>query len=80
MLISGERAPITLALLQGLEHGITAFNGMSPAEFAASENQKSVKSSSTWRDAERRLKSPSCSSRATQYVAEHGGTGAPVSD
>ena len=30
VLISGERAPITLALLRGLEQGLTAFKGTSP--------------------------------------------------
>ena len=30
VLISGERSPITLALLRGLEQGLTAFNGTSP--------------------------------------------------
>ena len=29
VLISGERAPISLALLRGLEHGLTSFNGIS---------------------------------------------------
>ena len=29
VLISGERAPISIALLQGLQHGLTAFNGIS---------------------------------------------------
>ena len=28
VLISGERAPISLALLRGLEHGLTSFNGI----------------------------------------------------
>ena len=32
MLISGERAPISLALLRGLEHGLTSFNGISRSD------------------------------------------------
>lgn len=74
VLISGERAPITLALLQGLEHGITAFNGMSPR----SSLRRKIKNLS---EAAEHGEMPSASEitrlfeSATQYVAEHGGTG-----
>ena len=74
MLISGERAPITLALLQGLEHGITAFNGMSPR----SSLRRKIKNLSK---AAEHGEMPSASEitqlfeSATQYVADHGGTG-----
>ena len=74
VLISGERAPITLALLQGLEHGITAFNGMSPR----SSLRRKIKNLSK---AAEHGEMPSASEitqlfeSATQYVAEHGGTG-----
>lgn len=74
VLISGERAPLTLALLQGLEHGITAFNGMSPR----SSLRRKIKNLS---EAAEHGEMPSASEitqlfeSATQYVAEHGGTG-----
>ena len=74
VLISGERAPLTLALLQGLEHGITAFNGMSPR----SSLRRKIKNLSK---AAAHGEMPSASEitqlfeSATQYVAEHGGTG-----
>ena len=74
VLISGERAPITLALLQGLEHGITAFNGMSPR----SSLRRKIKNLSK---AAEHGEMPSASEitrlfeSATQYVTEHGGTG-----
>ena len=74
VLISGERAPITLALLQGLEHGITAFNGMSPR----SSLRRKIKNLSK---AAEHGEMPSASEitqlfeSATHYVAEHGGTG-----
>lgn len=74
VLISGERAPITLALLQGLEHGITAFNGMSPR----SSLRRKIKNLSK---AAEHGEMPSASEitqlfeSATHYVAEQGGKG-----
>lgn len=74
VLISGERAPITLALLQGLEHGITAFNGISPR----SSLRRKIKNLSKVAE---HGEMPSASEitelfeSATQYVTEHGGTG-----
>ena len=74
VLISGERAPITLALLRGLEHGITSFNGISPR---SSLRRKIKKLSKMTEHGE----IPSASEitelfeSATHYVAENGGTG-----
>ena len=74
VLISGERAPLTLALLQGLEHGIATFNGMSPR---SSLHRKIKKLSKAAEHGE----TPSASEitqlfeSATHYVEEHGGTG-----
>ena len=74
VLISGERAPITLALLRGLEHGITTFNGIS----ARSSLRRKIKKLSKMAE---QGEIPSASEitelfeSATHYVAENGGTG-----
>ena len=74
VLISGERAPITLALLRGLEHGITTFNGISPR----SSLRRKIKNLSKMAE---HGEIPSASEitelfeSATHYVAENGGTG-----
>ena len=74
VLISGERAPITLALLQGLEHGITAFNGMSPRSSLHRKIKNLLKAAAHG-------EMPSASEitqlfeSATHYVTKHGGTG-----
>lgn len=74
VLISGERAPLTLALLRGLEHGITTFNGISPR----SALRRKIKNLSR---AAEQGKMPSASEitqlfeSATHYVAQHGGAG-----
>ena len=74
VLISGERAPITLALLRGLEHGITTFNGISPR----SSLRRKIKNLSKMAA---HGEMPSASEitelfeSATHYVAENGGTG-----
>lgn len=74
VLISGERAPITLALLRGLEHGITTFNGIS----ARSSLHRKIKKLSK---AAEHGETPSASEitqlfeSATHYIKEHGGTG-----
>ena len=74
VLISGERAPITLALLRGLEQGITTFNGISPR---SSLRRKIKKLSKMAEHGE----IPSASEitelfeSATHYIAQNGGTG-----
>ena len=74
VLISGERAPITRELLRGLEHGITAFNGMSLRNSLGRKIKNLLK-------AAEHEEIPSTSEitqlfeSATHYVAEHGGSG-----
>ena len=74
VLISGERAPITLALLRGLEHGLTAFNGTSPPNSLRRRIKNLLK---TVEHGE----TPSASEitrlfeAATLYIGENGGTG-----
>ena len=74
VLISGERAPITLALLRGLEHGLTAFNGVSPRSsilrkirnlLKTAEQGKLLRASEITRLFE----------SATRHIRENGGTG-----
>ena len=74
VLISGERAPITRALLQGLEQGLTAFNGTLPSN---SLRQKIKNLSKTAEQGE--IPSASEITRlfeaATHHIGENGGTG-----
>ena len=74
VLISGERAPITLALLQGLEHGITAFNGMSPRS-SLRRKIKNLSKSAAQGEIPSASEITQLFESATHYVAEHGGTG-----
>ena len=74
VLISGERAPITRALLQGLEQGLTAFNGALPSHSL----RQGIKNLSKTAE---HGKIPSASEitrlfeAATHYIGENGGTG-----
>ena len=74
VLISGERAPITLALLRGLEHGLTAFNGVSPRSSILRKIRNLLKTAE-----QGKLLSASEITRlfesATRYIRENGGTG-----
>ena len=74
VLISGERAPITLALLQGLEQGLTAFNGTLPPN---SLRRRIKNLSKTAEQGE--IPSASEITRlfeaATHHIGENGGTG-----
>ena len=74
VLISGERAPITRALLQGLERGLTAFNGTLPSNLL----RRQIKNLSK---AAERGEIPSAAEitrlfeAATHHIGENGGTG-----
>ena len=74
VLISGERAPITLALLRGLEHGITAFNGMSPRS-SLRRKIKNLSKAAEHGDVPSASEITELFESATHYVAKHGGSG-----
>ena len=74
VLISGERAPITLALLRGLEQGITAFNGMSPRS-SLRRKIKNLSKAAEHGDVPSASEITELFESATHYVAKHGGSG-----
>ena len=74
VLISGERAPITLALLQGLEHGITTFNGISPRS-ALRRKIKNLSKAAEHGEIPSASEITELFESATHYIAEHGGSG-----
>ena len=74
VLISGERAPITLALLRGLEHGITAFNGMSPRS-SLRRKIKNLSKAAEHGDIPSASEITQLFEAATHYVSENGGSG-----
>ena len=74
VLISGERAPITLALLRGLEHAITTFNSMSPRS-ALRRKIKNLSKMAEQGDMPIASEITELFESATQYVSKNGGTG-----
>ena len=74
VLISGERAPITLALLRGLEHGITTFNGISPRN-SLRRKIKNLSKAAAHGEIPSASEITELFESATHYVAENGGTG-----
>ena len=74
VLISGERAPITRALLQGLEQGLTAFNGRLPPN-SLHRRIKNLSKTAEQGDIPSASEITRLFEAATHHIGENGGTG-----
>ena len=74
VLISGERAPISLALLQGLEHGLTSFNGIS-RNYAPLPKIRTLLNAAKDGILPHSTEITKLFASATRQIKKHGGTG-----
>ncbi|MDE0315430.1 MAG: hypothetical protein OXM61_11045 [Candidatus Poribacteria bacterium] len=74
VLISGERAPISIALLQGLEHGLTAFNGI-PRNYAPLPKIRTLLNAAKDGTLPHSTEITEIFTSATRQIKKQGGTG-----
>ncbi len=74
VLISGERAPISLALLRGLQHGLTSFNGI-PRNYAPLPKIRTLLNTAKDGTLPHSTEITEIFASATRQIKRHGGSG-----
>lgn len=74
VLISGERSPISLSLLRGLEHGLTSFNGISRRNAPIPKIRTLLKAAEKG-TLPHSIEITKLFASATRQIKKHGGTG-----